>query len=176
MIGLIDWTVVTERTWYQIQKPDSQSRFKIGDNLISSEKNVVCNRFNDVFGNIGHTLAKSITKKSPLSYIWNRLTESIYLEPVTEKEINAVINVLKEPATGFGDMNSMFLKISSVILVKPRDDPMFFNNYSVCPFKVYWKKRWRMEFQPSLKYVKSCMKINMAFETNHLIILLCFHS
>ena len=141
------------------QKRQTQSRFKIGDNLITSDKNIICNKFNDFFVNIGPMLAKSIPKvnKSPLSYMGNRLTESIYLEPVTEKEINTLINVLKDTATGFDDMNSMSLKISSEILVKPltnicnlsltqgifpsqlkianviplykSDDPMLFNNY-----------------------------------------------
>ena len=87
----------------------------------------------------------------------NHLTESIYLEPVTEKEINTLISALKNTATGFDDMNSMSLKISSEILVKPltnicnlsltqgifqsqlkianviplykSDDPMLFNDY-----------------------------------------------
>ena len=70
------------------QKPQTQSRFKIGDNLITSDKNIMCNKFNDFFVNIGPTLAKSIPQvdKSPLSYMGNRLTESIYLEPVTEKK------------------------------------------------------------------------------------------
>ena len=97
------------------QKPLTQSRFKIGDNLITSDKNIICNKFNDFFVNIGPTLAKSIPKvnKSPLSYMGNRLTESIYLEPVTEKEINTLISALKATATVFDDMNSMSLKISS---------------------------------------------------------------
>ena len=47
----------------------------------------------------------------------NRLTESIYLEPVTEKEIKTLISTLKDTATGFDDMNSMSFKISSEILV-----------------------------------------------------------
>ena len=146
---------------YHKQEPESQtqSRFKIGDNLITSDKNIICNKFNDFFVNIGPTVAKSIPKvnKSPLSYMGNRLTESIYLEPVTEKEINTLITALKDTATGFDDMNSMSLKISSEILVKPltnicnlsltqgifpsqlkianviplykSDDPMLFNNY-----------------------------------------------
>ena len=69
------------------QKPQTQSRFKIGDNLITSDKNIICNKFNNFFVNIGPTLAKSIPKvnKSPLSYMANRLTKSIYLEPFTEK-------------------------------------------------------------------------------------------
>ena len=83
----------------------------------------------------------------------NRLTESIYLEPVTEKEIDTLISALKYTATGFDDMNSMSFKISSEILLKPlqfvsyprnfpsqlkianviplykSEDPMLFNNY-----------------------------------------------
>ena len=134
------------------QKPQTQSRFKIGDNLITSDKNIMCNKFNDFFVNIGPTLAKSIPQvdKSPLSYIGNRLTESIYLEPVTEKEINTLISALKDTATGFDDMDSMSLKISSVILVK------FFQRFL--------KKICIIEFQPSLKYLRNYMKINMNFE------------
>ena len=141
------------------QKAQIQSRFKIGDNLITSDKNIICNKFNDFFVNIGPTLAKSIPKvnKSPLRYMGNRLTESIYLEPVTEKEINTLISALKDTATGFDDIYSMSLKISSETLVRPltnicnlsltqgifpsqlkianviplykSDDPMLFNNY-----------------------------------------------
>ena len=75
------------------QKPHTQSRYIIEDNLVILNKNIICNRFNDFFVNIGPKLAKSITivNKSPLSYTGNRLTVSIYLEPVTEKEINTLI-------------------------------------------------------------------------------------
>ena len=44
------------------QKPHMQNRFKIRDNLITSDENIICNRFNDFFVNIGLTLAKSIPK------------------------------------------------------------------------------------------------------------------
>ena len=103
------------------QKPHIQNRFKIRDNLRTSDKDVICNRFNNFFVNIGPTLAKSIPKvnESPLSYMGNRLIESIYLEPVTENQINTLIKALKDTATGFDNMNSMSLKISSETLVKP---------------------------------------------------------
>ena len=57
--------------------------------------------------------------ESPLSYMGNRLIESIYLEPVTENEINTLIKALKDTATGFDNMDSMSLKISSETLIKP---------------------------------------------------------
>ena len=115
------------------QKPHIQNRFKIGDNLITSDKNIICNRFNDFFVNIGPTLAKSIPKvnESPLSYMGNRLIESIYLEPVTENEINTLIKALKDTATGFDNMNSMSLKISSETLQfvsYPRNFPQSIEN------------------------------------------------
>ena len=81
---------------------------------------------------IALTLVTSIPKVdvSPLSlYMENRFTASIYLEPVAEKLIITVISALKDTATGFEDMNSMTLKISSEILFKPRDGPMLFNNH-----------------------------------------------
>ena len=191
------------------QKPHIQNRFKIGDNLITSDKNIICNRFNDFFVNIGPTLAKSIPKvnESPLSYMGNRLIESIYLEPVTENEINTLNKALKDTATGFDNMNSMSLKISSEILIKPlthicnlsltqgifpsqlkianviplykSDDPMWFNNYRpvsvLCILSKVFEKACIIEFQPSLKFLRYCMKINMAFEKNHLPIWHCFH-
>ena len=70
------------------QEPETAylKHFKIGGYLITSDKNIICNRFNDFFVNIGPTLAKSIPKvnESPLSYMGNRLIESIYMESVTE--------------------------------------------------------------------------------------------
>ena len=140
-------------------KPHIQNRFKIGDNLITSGKNIICNIFNDLFVNIGPTLAKSIPKInwSPLNYIGNRLIESTYLEPVTDNEISTLIKALKDTETRFDNMNSMSLKIYSETLVKPlthicnlsltqrifasqlkianviplckSDDPMLFDNY-----------------------------------------------
>ena len=82
---------------------------------------LISNKFNDFFINIGPTLAKSIphVNKSPLSYLGNRLTESIYLAPVNENEIGQLIKSLKDTAAGFDDINAMCLKISSQFLVKP---------------------------------------------------------
>ena len=157
---------------------------------------------------IGPTLAKSIPKvnKSPLSYMGNRLNESIYLEPVTEKEINTLISASKDTATGFDDMNSMSLKISSEILVKPltnicnlsltqgifpsqlkianviplykSDDPMLFNNYRpVSVLCVLSKVFEKMMYNRVSTFLEIFyMKINMTFEKNHLPIWRCFHS
>ena len=103
------------------KKKHIPSRFKIGKNLITSDDELISIKFNDVFINIGTTLAKSIPRmnKSTLSYLGSRLTETIYLAPVNEKEIGQLIKSLKDTAAGFDDLNSMCLKISSQFLVKP---------------------------------------------------------
>ena len=103
------------------QKPHIQGRFKIGENLITSDNELISNKCYNFFINIGPTLAKSIphVNKSPLSYLGNRLTESIYLAPVSENEIGQLIKSLKDTAAGFDDPNAMCLKISSQFLVKP---------------------------------------------------------
>ena len=58
------------------QKTHIQGRFKIGEHLITTDNELISNKFNDFFINIGPTLAKSIPhgNKSPLSYLGNRLT------------------------------------------------------------------------------------------------------
>ena len=103
------------------KKPHIQGRFRNGENLITSHNELISNKFKDFFINIGPTLAKSIpcVNKSPLSYLDNRLTESIYLAPVSENEIGQLIKSLKDTTAGFDDLNSMCLKISSQFLLKP---------------------------------------------------------
>ena len=89
--------------------------------MITSDNEIISNKFNDFFINIGPTLAKSIPRvnKSPLSYLGNRLTESIYLAQVSENEIGQLIKSLKDTTAGFDDLNFMCLKISSQFLLKP---------------------------------------------------------
>ena len=125
---LVEYSNDIKKSWVVIKsiinknkKPHIQGRFKIGENLITSDKELISNKFNDFFINIGPTLAKSIpcVNKSPLSYLGNRLTESIYLAPVSENEIGQLIKSLKDTTAGFDDLNSMCLKISSRFLLKP---------------------------------------------------------
>ena len=89
--------------------------------MITTDNELIINKFNHSFINIGPTLAKSIphVNKSPFSYLGSRLTESIYLAPVSENEIGQLIKSLKDTAAGFGDLNAMCLTISSQCLVKP---------------------------------------------------------
>ena len=125
---LVEYSNDIKKSWVVIKsiinknkKHHIQGRFKIGETLITSDKELISNKFNDFFINIGPTLAKSIpcVNKSLLSYLGNRLTESIYLAPVNENEIRQLIKSLKDTTAGFDDLNSMCLKISSRFLLKP---------------------------------------------------------
>ena len=103
------------------QKHHFHSRFKIGENLNTSDNELISNKFNDFFINIGLTQAKSIphVNKSPISYLGSRLTESIYLAPVSENEIGQLIKTLTDTAAGFDGLNATCFEISSQFLVKP---------------------------------------------------------
>ena len=71
----------------------------------------------------------------------NRLTETIYLAPVNEKEIRQLIKSLKDTAAGFDDLNSMCLKISSQFLVKPLTH---ISNLSLS-LKAFFQNSWRLQ-------------------------------
>ena len=124
------------------QKTHIQGRFKIGKNLITADNELISNKFNDFFINIGPTLAKSIPRinKSPLSYLGNRLTETMYLAPVNENEIGQLIKSLKDTAAGFDDLNSMCLKISSQFFFKPLT-----NICSLYLSRYFFQNSWRLQ-------------------------------
>ena len=116
---LVEYSNDTKNYWGVIKsiinknkKPHIQGRFKIGENLITSDNELISNKFNDFFINIRPTLAKSIPRvnKSPLSYLGNRLTESTYLAPVSENEIGQLIKSLKDTTAVFDDLNFMCLE------------------------------------------------------------------
>ena len=125
------------------QKTHNQGRLKIGKNLITSDNELISNKFNDIFINIGPTLAESIPhiNKSPLSYLGNRLLEAMYLAPVNKNKIGQLIKSLKDSTAGFDDLNSMCLKISSQFPVKPLSHIC---NLSLS-LKVFFQNSWRLQ-------------------------------
>ena len=69
---------------------------------------MISNTFNDVFVNVGQTLAKSIPSscKEPSDYIWYNAINAFCFDPVTENEISKIIGCFKESAAGL-DNSSM---------------------------------------------------------------------
>ena len=60
-----------------------------------------------------------VNNKSPLSYMGNHLTESLYLEPVTDKYIYKMISASMDTATGSDGINLMSIVVAPDILVQP---------------------------------------------------------
>ena len=75
------------------KKPRCQSKFKMSNGSVTDNKQIIYENFNDFFVNVGPTLAKCIPKidMSSLEHMKNRVTESIYLNPVTHEEIKQIL-------------------------------------------------------------------------------------
>ena len=73
------------------------------DGLCIRDPTKIANIFNQYLTNVGSNVDKSIprTKKSPLSYLKERNPESLFLAPVTSKDIEILINSTdKNKSTG----------------------------------------------------------------------------
>ena len=89
-----------------------QEKFKLNDGSITTDGNIVCNNFNDFLINIGPNLANGI--KSPnihtQQYLGDVNKYSIFLEPVTQKEIHDIIKSLKDGAPGHDEITAHITK------------------------------------------------------------------
>ena len=114
----------------------TQSRLKLSDGQITADKQIISEKFNDFFVSIGPNLAHKIPNQtqSPLSYQGNRLSNTIFLEPVSEEEVYSIVISLKNSAPGYDEVTASILKYKA-------DDDMLFNNYrpvSFCVIKCLW--------------------------------------
>ena len=141
------------------KQSNCQKRFKLNDDSITDDKNIISEKFNDFFINVGPNLAKNIPKmnKNPLYCMPNSILESMFVEPVTSEEIKKLVMNLKKSASGWDDISTKFLKLSLEYIITPlthlcnrslqegvfpeqlkianviplykSEDPMKFNNY-----------------------------------------------
>ena len=144
---------------YNHKTTPPQSKFKSSNGEIITDKNVISQQFNDFFINIGPNLAKNIpnVKAGPKNYLGQALKETLFLDPVTCDETRSLLVSLKNTATGYDEIYSMLLKLSTEFIVNPlthicnmslsegffpdrmkianvkplykADDPMCFNHY-----------------------------------------------
>ena len=68
----------------------AQEKFRLSDQSVISDRNIINTRFNDYFIDIGHNLASKIpdTGIQPKFYLKGTMVDSLFLEPVTENEIS----------------------------------------------------------------------------------------
>ena len=99
----------------------TQSRFKLSDGQITADKQIISEKFNDFFVSIGSNLAHKIPNQaqSPLSYHGNRLSNTIFLEPVSEEEVYSIVTNLKNSAPGYDEVTAGILKLSLPVINGP---------------------------------------------------------
>ena len=78
----------------------------------TNDGNVIANKSNTFFVNVGTVLAKSITltDKNPVDYIQQDIINTIYFDPVTENEICKMIGSLNDSAAGWHGLKSSIYK------------------------------------------------------------------
>ena len=74
-----------------------QTKFKLNNGSLTTDGYVISNKFNDFFINIRPNLAANIPKQnlSPLDFMDQPLSNSIYLSQVTSEEISEILKSLK---------------------------------------------------------------------------------
>ena len=91
------------------------NKIKDMEGNVTSEPSKISNIFNDFFVNVADEITKSIPKtpKSPLDYLSNRTSNSLFLTPVTFIEVNDLINTLN-PSKSVGP-NSIPIKLLNIL-------------------------------------------------------------
>ena len=96
------------------------SKFTHNGRDVTDDRNIA-NYFNQYFANIGPNLAKTIPNSSSTheTFLNHPCDNSIFLQPVTENEISAIIKALKNGSPGFDDICAKPIKYTSEIIAIP---------------------------------------------------------
>ena len=91
------------------------------DGQVINELDDIVNSFNDYFSEVGVNIASKLPNNNPCEvkvYLSNRISSSVFLNPVTDTEIANIINELNvKKAGGYDEISSYFVKISASILI-----------------------------------------------------------
>ena len=89
-------------------------KFKLSDGSITNDKQLISDKFNDFFINVGPNLAKCIEKqnRNPEQFMKAKVTFSLYLEPATEQEIHKLVSSLKKSSPGYDNLSAAILQLS----------------------------------------------------------------
>ena len=82
---------------------------------------MISEKFNDFFINIGPSLAQKIPEQNipPSQFMGDRVTNTIFLEPVTIEEVRNSVMSLKNGAVGYDDISANILKSCSQFVSEP---------------------------------------------------------
>ena len=162
---LIEHKSNIKKSWQIIKSVIKKRKYKLpakkfhSNGIIVDDGNVISNKFNNFFVNVGHTLAMSIPSsyKNPTDYISYSAVNAFYFDPVTENEICKIIGTFKDSAAGWDDMRANVIrhikeivciplkyicnlslssgifphemKIANVVPIHKANDDMVFSNY-----------------------------------------------
>ena len=161
----------------------SSTKFKYNGNIID-DGSEISNRFNKFFVHVGESLASVIPQSSkvPCDHLKHDIVNKLYLDPVTDDEVERIIHHFKESAAGWDELkptvvksirkciisplahicNLSFatgifpdeLKIANVVPIFKSGDEMVFANYRpVSVLPVFSKVIERLMYNRLLKYI-----------------------
>ena len=161
----------------------SSCKFKYNGNILHDGLQI-SNRFNKIFVHVGESLASVIPQSSkvPSDYLKQGIVSELYLDPVTEDEVDKIISNFSESAAGWDELkptvvksvrhciasplshicNLSFvtgifpdeLKIANVVPIFKSGDEMVFSNYRpVSVLPVFSKVIERLMYNRLLKYI-----------------------
>ena len=117
------WRSLNEIIKKKPQKCDYPEQFKCEDGSVISNKNEISNKFNEYFVNVGPKLAEKIKvneNSNIYDYLDQPIQNSMYLLPVTEKELIDTVNQCKSKSSE--DFNGLSMNVLKKIinpLIKP---------------------------------------------------------
>ena len=91
------------------------------DDVLVTDKNVIANRFNEFYSNIGPSLAQTIpvSHKNPEDYLKGNYVNSMFLNPVDEVELCNVMSKLRNSASGLDNLRPEIIKRVCLSIVQP---------------------------------------------------------
>ena len=99
---------------------NAQHTFCINGEMVNDGQ-IIANKFNKYFVNVGPTLSKSISasNESPLAFMKSPNTHSIFVRNTTDIEVMNIINALKHTSPGYDDISSKVVKSSVQYILRP---------------------------------------------------------
>ena len=91
------------------------------NNRNEQNKDLIANGFNEFYVNIGPALAGKIPtgKSDPITYIKNGISNTIFLRPVNEAEVEDILKSLKNAGPGWDGISARIVKLSYKYFLVP---------------------------------------------------------
>ena len=88
------WSGIKTIVSHKNSSSSTINKIKDRDTVLTSDSTKISNVFNDYFVNVADQITKSIPRnpKSPLDYLRNRNSNSIFLTPVIKSDIEAQVS------------------------------------------------------------------------------------